>query len=208
VGDLLKDKEVKPVKGDTLSPSSEAAVSAGMTIALIRNGIQVITQEEIIPAPTQTVQDSRLSFGATAVRQAGSDGKKVTTYRVETRNGREVSRVQLQQIIMENAVPRILAVGAVPFSGSLQTWLSKLRQCESHGNYKTNTGNGYYGAYQFAAPTWNSLKTGYARADLAPPAVQDRAVIANTNRSSGGLATQHPGCYKKMGLSKFPPSNR
>ncbi|MEX1995700.1 MAG: transglycosylase family protein, partial [Candidatus Saccharimonadales bacterium] len=79
---------------------------------------------------------------------------------------------------------------------------------EAGGNYKTNTGNGYYGAYQFAVPTWNSLKTGYARADLAPPSVQDRAVIANTNRSSGGLATQHPGCYKKLGLSKFPPSNR
>lgn len=29
-----------------------------------------------------------------------------------------------------------------------------VRQCESGNNYRINTGNGYYGAYQFAAGTW------------------------------------------------------
>lgn len=93
------------------------------------------------------------------------------------------------------------------YSGSLGDWLRVLRTCESGGNYSINTGNGYYGAYQFSAPTWNSLNTGYARADLAPPDVQDAAIIANTNRSSGGLATQNPGCYQKHGLSQFPPGS-
>src|SRR5438045_553109 len=31
----------------------------------------------------------------------------------------------------------------------------QLRWCESGGNYATNTGNGFYGAYQFAAGTWH-----------------------------------------------------
>lgn len=90
-------------------------------------------------------------------------------------------------------------------SGSLGQWLYTLRMCESGGNYKINTGNGYYGAYQFSAATWNHWKTGYARADLAPPSVQDATIIKNTKASSGGLATQNPGCYKKHGLSQFPP---
>lgn len=47
-----------------------------------------------------------------------------------------------------------------------------LRQCESGGNYAANTGNGYYGAYQYDLSTWGNYG-GYARPDLAPPAVQD-----------------------------------
>jgi hypothetical protein len=35
--------------------------------------------------------------------------------------------------------------------------LRKLRHCESGGRYHINTGNGYYGAYQFAKSTWHSL---------------------------------------------------
>jgi len=91
------------------------------------------------------------------------------------------------------------------YSGSLADWLLKLRTCESGGNYQINTGNGYYGAYQFSIPTWNSHKTGYARADLAPPAVQDATIIKNTN-ASAGLITQNPGCYKSTGISNKPPS--
>jgi hypothetical protein len=37
-----------------------------------------------------------------------------------------------------------------------------LAQCESSGNFADNTGNGYYGGYQFAESTWLSLgMTGY-----------------------------------------------
>lgn len=85
-------------------------------------------------------------------------------------------------------------------------WLLKLRLCESGGDYSTNTGNGYYGAYQFSPSTWNYWQTGYARADLAPPNVQDEAIIKNTLAASGGLASQNPGCYRSQGLSAFPPT--
>jgi hypothetical protein len=51
------------------------------------------------------------------------------------------------------------------------TWL-KLRMCESSNRYAINTGNGYYGAYQFDLPTWRSVG-GQGRPDLASPAEQD-----------------------------------
>lgn len=35
--------------------------------------------------------------------------------------------------------------------------LAALRMCESTNRYNTNTGNGYYGAYQFDVPTWNGV---------------------------------------------------
>jgi hypothetical protein len=35
--------------------------------------------------------------------------------------------------------------------------LRKLRHCESGGRYHIDTGNGYYGAYQFSRATWHGL---------------------------------------------------
>jgi hypothetical protein len=51
---------------------------------------------------------------------------------------------------------------------------AQLRMCESSDNYATNTGNGYYGAYQFDVQTWRGL--GYpGLPSQATPAVQDQA---------------------------------
>lgn len=52
-------------------------------------------------------------------------------------------------------------------------------QCESGGDYSINTGNGYYGGWQFDSGTWDAYgDSGYAEAHLAPPAVQDAAAAA------------------------------
>ncbi|WP_020673457.1 transglycosylase family protein [Amycolatopsis nigrescens] len=49
---------------------------------------------------------------------------------------------------------------------------AKLRMCESSGRYNINTGNGYYGAYQFNLATWQSVG-GAGRPDQASPHEQD-----------------------------------
>lgn len=56
-------------------------------------------------------------------------------------------------------------------------WLARVRWCESRGNYRTNTGNGFYGAYQFLVSTWRSVG-GRGYPHEAEPAEQDyRAVL-------------------------------
>jgi LysM repeat protein len=50
--------------------------------------------------------------------------------------------------------------------------LERIRMRESGGNYATNTGNGYYGAYQFDLPTWRS-NGGTGLPSEASPAEQD-----------------------------------
>ncbi len=59
-----------------------------------------------------------------------------------------------------------------------------IRAHESGGNYGENSGNGYSGAYQFMASTWNEAVSGagypqYANGEayLAPPAVQNAAAL-------------------------------
>ena len=73
---------------------------------------------------------------------------------------------------------------------------AKLRQCESGGNYSINTGNGFYGAYQFDRGTWNGL--GYpGRADQASPATQDEA--ARKLQAQRGWSPW-PACSRGLGL--------
>jgi hypothetical protein len=74
-------------------------------------------------------------------------------------------------------------------------WLS-LRMCESGDNYSEDTGNGYYGAYQFALATWWGL--GYSGLpNEAPPAVQDQAAEQLQARSGW---RQWPACSAELGL--------
>jgi hypothetical protein len=74
---------------------------------------------------------------------------------------------------------------------------SSIRQCESGGNYSTNTGNGYYGAYQFSQPTWTGL--GYpGRPDQESPAMQDKAAMQLQAQSGWG---QWPACAAALGLA-------
>ena len=51
----------------------------------------------------------------------------------------------------------IAAATPVSASGSLAVKLHKLRVCESGDNWHANTGNGYFGAYQFSLRTWHGL---------------------------------------------------
>jgi len=75
------------------------------------------------------------------------------------------------------------------------TWAA-LRMCESSGNYAINTGNGYYGAYQFDLPTWHGLGYPGLPSD-ATPAVQDEA--AQKLYDSRGWQPW-PACSRKLGL--------
>ncbi len=73
---------------------------------------------------------------------------------------------------------------------------AELRQCESGDNYSDDTGNGYYGAYQFSLQTWHGIGyPGYP--NLAAPSVQDQAAEALQARSGWG---QWPECAAKLGL--------
>jgi hypothetical protein len=68
-----------------------------------------------------------------------------------------------------------------------------IRSRESGGNYATNTGNGYYGAYQFLLSTWRSLG-GTGLPSQAPPPVQDAMAQKLQRRSGWGQWSTHSAC--------------
>lgn len=73
---------------------------------------------------------------------------------------------------------------------------AQLAQCESGGNPSTNTGNGYYGMYQFSLPTWQAVGGSGLPSDASAAEQTKRAQILQ-ERSGWG---QWPHCASKLGL--------
>ena len=91
-------------------------------------------------------------------------------------------------------------VGAAPAESATTVW-DKVAQCESGGNWKINTGNGYYGGVQFSARTWKAYggRSFASRANLATKAEQ----IAIARRVLAGQGPRAwPVCGRRAGLSK------
>lgn len=91
-----------------------------------------------------------------------------------------------QAPVAQPAAPKVLTEEQINFLGS----------CEAGMDPAKNTGNGYYGAFQFSYGTWKSMGTGYERADLAPIEVQKEAVQRLVGRSS--IYGQFPACANRM----------
>lgn len=93
----------------------------------------------------------------------------------------------------------ISAAGAAPASAK-SVW-DKVAKCESGGNWKINTGNGYYGGLQFASRTWKGFggRTYASKAHKATKAEQiaiARRVLAG--QGAGAWAT----CGRRAHLTK------
>ena len=78
-------------------------------------------------------------------------------------------------------VPALIPIHAGADGDTLAQQMYRLRVCESSNRYHINTGNGYYGAYQFDQRTWRGL--GYrGRPDQAEKRFQDAATTRLHNR--------------------------
>jgi LysM repeat protein len=74
-----------------------------------------------------------------------------------------------EPVVTQTVVRRAVPANYAPGAGGI---LERIRMRESGGNYATNTGNGYYGAYQFNLGTWRGVG-GTGLPSDATPAEQD-----------------------------------
>jgi hypothetical protein len=152
------------------SPSPRRAVVAAALMAAMLLAGDSLTQS----ASAHTIA-WRADTGASNVRRAAVKRTSRSRYRIRASRSRRVRSAPLP-------------VGA-------DVW-ARLRHCESGGRYNINTGNGYYGAYQFLPRTWRGL--GYpGMPHQAPPEVQDEAARKLQARSGWG---QWPACTRKLRL--------
>ena len=84
------------------------------------------------------------------------------------------------------------------FASGSSVW-DAIAQCESGGNWATNTGNGYYGGLQFSLGTWQA----YGGSGL--PSNNSRetqiAIATKVRNASGGYGAW-PACAASLGLPR------
>ena len=114
-----------------------------------------------------------------------------------TRAARYRGRIRPARVSRSAVRPKAVRAKAVrPNAVPTGDVWARLRQCESGGRYNINSGNGFYGAYQFHPRTWRGL--GFpGLPHQAPPEMQDEAARKLQARSGWG---QWPACSRRLGL--------
>ena len=85
--------------------------------------------------------------------------------------------------------------GSATVSGDDAAIWAAIAQCESGGNPSTNTGNGYYGMYQFSLPTWQSVGGTGLPSDAS---AEEQTMRARMLQQRAGWGQW--GCAYKLGL--------
>lgn len=136
VQDVLTEHNIRLASGDNILPAASTVITTNTQIFVTRAGIHVAIVEEKVDAPVETVYDTSLSFGTRVIRQVGQAGKKVRTYAIEEKNGQEISRQLIQEVIIAEPVKQIVAVGrAVDIGGDRTGWMSAAGIAESDYAY-------------------------------------------------------------------------
>lgn len=76
----------------------------------------------------------------------------------------------------------------------------RLANCESSGNWATNTGNGFQGGLQFTQSTWNAFG-GQAYAPSADQATREQQIAVAEDVLAGQGWGAWPTCSQKLGLN-------
>jgi hypothetical protein len=97
---------------DRLDPPAYTVLGDGNAVLLTRVSEVFETEQQLIPFERQVVRNESLPEGETRLVQAGVNGLEELTYRRVLEDGVEISKAIVKSVIMQEAVPEIMMVGA------------------------------------------------------------------------------------------------
>ena len=111
VGDMLKEKRIDLGVNGRVSVPLETPITANMGIRIWREGKQTVSVDEEIPAISQIVYDADRPIGYRVAQAGGAPGIRSITYQVEIKEGVEISRVEIANIITRNPTNQTEIIG-------------------------------------------------------------------------------------------------
>ncbi len=212
---LLLDADVHVGDDDVVIPASDTPLHEVDEVLVQRVETDEVVEEIVLERDEVRQETGDLEQGTTRVDDEGRDGLRHDTYRLELVDGEEADRELVDQEVVTEPRDRVVLVGTrqpepepepepepaptpTPSTSGTSHW-DELAECESNGNWRANTGNGYHGGLQFHPDTWNRHKpSGYPQYAYQASREQQIAVGERVQASQGWAAWPH--CSRVVGL--------
>lgn len=112
VGEALVELDAPLFGLDYVRPPAETALSAGITIEIVRVTEDIVSESEAIDFAVKTQLDDSLNLDDVAVLQEGRAGTQENRYRVRYENGVEAARELIESVVAEAPIEKIIAYGS------------------------------------------------------------------------------------------------
>lgn len=183
----LIDAGVALGKSDTLSVPANTTLEVGMTVAITRVKVTVISESRTVPFEVVKQADPEVYVGIDSVLIAGVTGTAVVDVEVTTVEGKPPTRRDLSAVLAEAPVNEVVKTGAKQFPAEVDAlnWYA-LATCESTNNPRAVSASGTYsGAYQFSVATWASVGGSGVPKDATPEEQLARAKMLYIRSGAG-----------------------
>lgn len=117
VGDLLAEKGIVPDADATVVPVTTTPVTPNMSILVSKFGKSVVTVEEPVAFAIESTNDPTKTTGSVTITKAGVTGKKQVIYELNLRDGKEIGRTKLQEVVTEQPQTQQQIKGTKPGNG-------------------------------------------------------------------------------------------
>lgn len=133
VGEMLEDKGIVLGPSDRVSLPLETPVTPDLQVRVWREGKQTVTEDQPIAFATEIVYDADRPLGYRGIQTAGVEGVRSVTYEIEIKDGAEVSRKSIAQIVTGQPKKQQLAIGIKGLENGLSRSRGALHFRDSKG---------------------------------------------------------------------------
>lgn len=111
VREFMAEKKIELGPEDGMNLEFNDKISDQMNLQIWRNGVQTVTTTEEIAFTTKITNDTTRKVGYREIQNKGQNGQKTVIYQVEMRDGVEISRTKISEVIDTEMVEQVEIVG-------------------------------------------------------------------------------------------------
>lgn len=113
VADLLAKQEVTLGPKDSVTPELTTPLTAGLEVKVVRRTEETVISKVEIPYELVRREDRTMTIGQMKELQAGAPGLMEVREVIHREDGQEIGREVLEETVIQDAVPQIVAYGTL-----------------------------------------------------------------------------------------------